>query len=328
MGPRIGNVFSSTVSSLPQSAGERGASGGIAPAAPQDSRAAVEAPAPQGFGGGGAAADQSAVAGDKLAALPTLVANNAANQQGQPINRLILRNGTISVSVENTISAEKGIEGMISQMAGDGAFIVSTSETPSGSDNSPYVNMVIRLPAAHFDEAMDAIGRMAAKGTTPTLTKTADDVTDQYVDVKARLTSMEAARDRLQQIMSTAQNTNDLLQAESLLTQREADIEALKGRMQFLEQSAALSSITITLQPYVLSQPVDTSWHPAETLREAVNALLNSLRGFGDFLIIFIVSVLPWLLLLALFFYGVYRLIRGLTRRMRAGRAASGSDKS
>jgi hypothetical protein len=139
---------------------------------------------------------------------------------------------------------------------------------------------------------------------------------------------MEAARDRLKEIMSEAQNTNDLLLAEQQLTQREAEIEALKGRMQYLEQSAALSSINITLQPYVLSQPVDSSWRPAETVREAFDALLRSLRGFGDFLIIFVIAVAPWLLIAGLIIYGIYRFIRGRVLRSRARNAPAGSEES
>jgi Domain of unknown function (DUF4349) len=314
LGPATGNVYSSTVTSLGPNPAEQAA------------RGAIEAPAaPFGLGGGAGAQPSAA---DSFAALPTQVANNLPNQQTQDTARLIIRNGTVSIAVENTYVAEKGIEAIVAQMAPDGAFVVSTNESPAGYGDSPYINMAIRVPAAHFNEAIDAIAKMAAKGTTPTLSKTGEDVTDQYVDVKARLDSLEAARARLQQIMSEAQNTNDLLQAEQQLTQREADIESLKGRMQYLEQSAALSSITITLQPYQLAQPVDTNWRPGETLRRAVDNLLNSARNFGDFLIIFVVSVLPWLLVMALIVYGVYRFIRAQMRRARARNAASDSDQS
>jgi DNA repair exonuclease SbcCD ATPase subunit len=174
---------------------------------------------------------------------------------------------------------------------------------------------------------MDGIAKMAAKGTTPTLTKTGEDVTDQYVDVKARLESLEVARDRLKEIMSEAQNTNDLLLAEQQLTQREAEIEALKGRMQYLEQSAALSSINITLQPYVLSQPVDSSWRPAETVREAFDALLNNLQNLGDFLIRFVIGVVPILLIVGLIIYGIFLFVRGQVRRSRARNAPAGSEE-
>ncbi len=274
-------------------------------------------------GAGGAESGIAPLPVEQAPAQPAPTSQTQGNTEGQQIQRLIIRNGNITVSVSNTYDARNKILGLVSQMSGDGAFVVSVNESGGGGDVSPYINMVIRVPAANFSQTMDNIAGMAAKGTTPQRSETAQDVTDQYVDVKSRLASMEAARDRLQQIMSSAQNTNDLLQAEQLLTQREADIEALKGRMQYLEQSAALSEITISLQPYILSQPVDTSWNPGETFRHAIDQLLNDLRGFADFLITFLVAVLPWLVVVGAIGYGIYRFVRSRIRRNRANQGAA-----
>jgi hypothetical protein len=284
---------------------------------------APPAPAIGGMGGGPADTGYAA----NVAGLPSTTTDiltvDKQNQQGQD-DRLIIRNGTVNVAVEDTYAAEKNIEAVVAQYAADGAFVVSTNESPTGYGESPYINMVIRVPATHFEEVMNTIAGLAAKGTTPTLTQNADDVTNQYVDVTARLAALELARDRLKEIMSEAQNTNDLLLAEQQLTQREAEIEALQGQKQYLEQSAALSSITVTLTPYVLSQPVDTSWRPLETVREAFDRLVESLRDFGDFVIIFVISVLPWLLIAALVVYGIFRFVR--SRVARARNAGTGEE--
>lgn len=308
--------------SVAPSAGEKAALPGIV------AQSAPQAPPAVSGGVGGGPADSNGFVTDNLAAAPTAMAAPVSDQEQQNQQHLIVKNGTVNVSVENTYSAEKSIEGMINQMSGDGAFVVSTNESPTGYGTAPYITMVIRIPAKNFDGTMDALAKLAAKGTTPTLTKTADDVTSQYVDVSARLEALEAARDRLKQIMSESQNTNDLLLAEQQLTQREAEIDALKGQKQFLEQSAALSSITVTLTPYVLSQPVDSSWRPLETVREAFDRLVGSLRDFGDFVITFVIAVLPWLLVLALIVFGVYRFIRSRVMRARARNAASAADES
>ena len=329
MGP--GALHSTALSNgdfyAPQEAATEAPALGLAGEQASRAAAAQSAPMPDAAGGyGGGPADGSGFVTDNLAAAPTAVAALASDQQ-QAQQRLIVRNGTVNISVENTYASEKSIEAMIDQMSTDGAFVVSTNESPTGYGVSPYITMVIRVPAKNFDAIIDAIAKLAAKGTTPTLTKNADDVTSQYVDVSARLAALEAARDRLQQIMSEAQNTNDLLQAEQQLTQREAEIDALKGQKQFLEQSAALSSITVTLTPYVLSQPVDSSWRPLETVREAFDRLVGSLRGFGDFLIIFIISVVPWLLVAGLVVFAIVRFVQSRVRRARTRNAGAGSDE-
>ena len=241
-------------------------------------------------------------------AVPTIAIQDVTGDQAvQPIERLIIRNGSISMTVEDTRAAKAAIEQMVAGMSAEGAFVVSSNESASGVDTSPY--MSIRIPASRFDEVMDQLVTLAVPGTSPTISESAQDVTEEYVDIQARVESLEAARDRLVELIRSAQTTEDLLMAEQQLTQREAEIEALKGRMRYLSESARLSHIDISLSPYILSQPVDTRWRPAETVREAFNALVNSLRGFGDFLIFFAIAALPWLLLAGLVIYAVVRLI-------------------
>ncbi|MBN1429994.1 MAG: DUF4349 domain-containing protein [Anaerolineae bacterium] len=233
----------------------------------------------------------------------------------QPIDRMIIRNGSITVAVEDTLAARKTVEDMVAQMAADGAFVVSINEYASGSTSDPYIDLSIRVPATRFDDVMDQIAGLAAKGTIPTQSQSAEDVTNQYVDLDARLETLEAARQRLLEIMAESQNAEDLLNAEQQLTQREAEIASIKGQMQYLSQSAALSAITVSLQPYILSQPVDTTWRPAETVRRSWDALLRSLRNFGDFIIRFSIAVLPWLIVIGLVLFGVVRFVISRARK-------------
>jgi len=254
------------------------------------------------------------------AAEPALDAGALANTTIQ-LERLIIRTGSVSISVTDTIEAEKAIENMVAGMAQDGAFVVNSSQY-GGGPASPYISMQIRVPATRFDQAMDFIAGLAAEGTVPSLSESAQDVTEEYVDVSSRLESLGAARDRLLDLMENAETTEDLLAAEQQLTYREQEIESLKGRQNYLAESARLSSITIDLQPYILGQPVDTRWRPAETFREALDALVDGMRDFADFLIRFVVAVLPFLIIVGLIIYGIVRFIIWLVRRGQARRAA------
>jgi hypothetical protein len=138
----------------------------------------------------------------------------------------------------------------------------------------------------------------------------AQDVTEEYVDLEGRIEALEAARDRLMEIMSDADFTEDLLMAEEQLTMREAELEALYGRLNYLSESARLSRIYIDLQPYELYEPIDTSWKPAQTFRYAVEDLIDSMQGFADFMIVFGIVVLPWLVFFGLIIWGVVALVR------------------
>jgi hypothetical protein len=232
------------------------------------------------------------------------------------VERLIIRTGNISLVVEDTRAVQGTIEEMVAGMAGEGAFVVSSDEYGGTEGSQPHVTMSIRIPASRFDRVMDNLADLAVEVTSRN--ESAQDVTEEYVDLEARLESLEAARERLLEIMQEARSTKDLLEAEQQLTQREAEIESIKGRMQYLEESARLSSIWIELQPYIFSQPVSEHWRPAETARRAVESLVDGLQGFGDFLIFFAIAILPWLLALGLVIFLVVWIVRWRSRARRA----------
>lgn len=227
--------------------------------------------------------------------------------------RLIIRDGRLALTVEDTLTAQQEIEKIVAELAGEGAFLVSSNARTNYEGESPYIDTMIRIPAAKFDEVMDRIAALAVK--VDERSESAQDVTEEYVDLETRLESLEAARNRLLEIMKQSATTEELLLAEQQLTQRETEIESIKGRMKYLSESARLSSIVISLYPYRPSQPLDTTWRPAETMRGAVDALVNSLRGFADFLIVFVIAVLPWLVVVGLVWWVVARIVR--KRRVR-----------
>jgi hypothetical protein len=248
----------------------------------------------------------------------------AGEAAGQAEERLIIRTGNISVRVEDTVAAQQEIEDLVARLAAEGAYVVSSEQSGGTDGQDPYITMSVRVPAARFDETMDAVAGMAVDVVSRI--ENSDDVTEEYVDLGARLEALEAARDRLLEIMSEANRTEDLLAAEAQLTQREAEIESIQGRMQYLSQSATLARIYIQLEPYVLSQPVGEGWRPAETVRNALEALLEGAQGLVDFAIFFGIAVLPWLLALALGVYLLYRIVRWAVRRRQAQSTATDTE--
>ncbi|MDH5506644.1 MAG: DUF4349 domain-containing protein, partial [Anaerolineae bacterium] len=193
-------------------------------------------------------------------------------------------------------------------LADEGAFVVSSSERDGTGDQDPTIHMSIRVPVEQFDETMNRLAAMAV--TIRQRNETAQDVTEEYVDLQGRLKAMEIARDRLLDIMENSENTEDLLEAEQQLTKREVDIEGIKGRMQYLSGAASLSRIKIDLSPHILSQPIDSSWRPAEEARRSLDILVNSFQNFISGLIRFGISGLPWLVFYGWIVYAVYRFVK------------------
>jgi hypothetical protein len=219
--------------------------------------------------------------------------------------RMIIREGNITLPVESTRSSRDAIEALVASFADQGAYIVSSNEYAYYEDSEPNINMTIRIPVDQFEFVMDELSDLAVGNVT--LNTWSDDVSERYNDLENRLESLEAARLRLLDIMANADNTEDLLAAEQQLTYRESEIESIKGSMKFLSASSDLSRISIYLEPYILSQPIETKWAPLETIRYAFESLLHSLQSFADWLIVFVIATLPWLILIGIVIWLIVR---------------------
>jgi hypothetical protein len=248
-----------------------------------------------------------------------------ANSSGPAVTeRLIIREGNISVAVEDVLKTRDAVDEIVAGLAGEGAYVVTSSESGRGENRQPYINMVIRVPVDSFDRVMDQIAEMGVR--VDERWENAQDVTDEYVDVEGRIEAAELSIERLKELMAGAEFTEDLLYAEEQLSRREAELEALKGRLNYLGESAALSRININISPYELSEPIDTSWKPAETLRRAVESLVEGLQDFADFLIVFVIAVLPFLVIFGLFVWVIVAIVRAVRRRRKKKNAEAGEE--
>ena len=234
---------------------------------------------------------------------------------GSVTEHLIIRNAWLDLVVPDTEDALGEIEDVTNEMGG---FIVQSNIYQSGE--SKQASVQLRIPAEKLDEALARFRDLATEVRSENVS--GQDVTEEYVDLQSRLRSKEATEAKLLELLDKAEDVEAALAVQSELERIQTDIEVLKGRMQYLEQSAAMSSVSIELTPDVLVQPIEIGgWHPEGTLKGAVEALIRVLQFLVDALIVIVVVVLPVVLvifgpLVALFF-----LIRALVRRRRARKA-------
>ena len=128
--------------------------------------------------------------------------------------RLIVREGSMYLLVDDTLATRLAIEKMAAEMAPEGAFVVSSNQSGGDETISPDIRMTIRVPASRFDDVMDRLGGMAKRVLQRS--ETAQDMTEEYVDLQARLKSLTTARERMQKLMENAATTKDLLDVFAL----------------------------------------------------------------------------------------------------------------
>lgn len=234
----------------------------------------------------------------------------------QDVERLIIRTGNMSIVVEDTEATMDEIAQMVT--AGGGWVVSSSVSQFDETAKSGY--MTVRVPAEGFDSALDAISALAVEVTH--IATEGQDVTEEYVDLSARLDNLEATAARVRGFLDEARNVEEALAVNQELSRLEGEIESLKGRIQYLEQSAAFSTISIDLTPDVLAQPLEVGgWRPQGVARDALEMLVAALQTLADVGIWLIIFVLPIALLIGI---PAWLIIRAVRRR-RAARATEES---
>lgn len=215
----------------------------------------------------------------------------SANDAATDVERMIVRSANIALVVNDTEDSVARIKNIVSELDG---YVV---ETRLWRDQDQLRGTItVRVPAASLDQALNEFKALAVKVERES--GSSQDVTEEYSDLGAQLRNLEATEQELLELLATVRErtgkAEDILAVHRELTQIRGQIEQLKGRMQYLERTAALSAVTIELTPDVLATPITVgSWRPSETVSRALRTLLQTLRVLVDAAIWLALYVLP-----------------------------------
>jgi hypothetical protein len=231
------------------------------------------------------------------------------------VERLIIRDASLSMVVPDTEAALDEINGMVDELGG---YVVESSTYQYQEGLRASVRF--RVPAEDLDVALDRIRALASEVRSQDISGT--DVTDEYVDRKSSLRHLEATEARLLEFLEEAEDTEAALAVYEQLREVQAQIEQVKGRIQYLEQSAAMATVSLEIIPDELAQPIQVGgWHPEGTLRNAFESLVRVLQFLVDAAIVIVVLVIPVLAAIAVPVAGLILLVRAIVRRRRARKA-------
>lgn len=241
-------------------------------------------------GGAAAPLPPSGAALDQAPAAPA--AEPAADKANQPnVERLVIKTADLSLQVDNARDAEARVRELVNQLGG---YVVKV-ET-SGTDEQASTRVIFRVPAERFDDALGGVQGLAKKVLARTVG--GDDVTEEFVDLDARVRNLEATRDRLMSFLDKATTVEDALRVNESLTQIQGEIEQIKGRQQFLKRSAALSTVSVYLTPTPITPIIDEdSWQPLDVARRALRGLIGFGQGLAEIAIVALVWSPVWLTL-------------------------------
>jgi hypothetical protein len=247
--------------------------------------------------------------------------DSSGGVQATSVERLVIQNVDLSVVVADPKTKMDAISKMAREMGG---FVVSSNLYQSHTQNGspvPEASLVIRVPAEKLDEALEKIKQDTVEVQAET--RSGEDVTAKYVDLKSRLTTYEDALAQLEKIMAEKTTPEEVLNVFNQMMYYREQIELIKGQMKYYEEASSLSAISLKLVAEATLQPLEIGgWEPQGVARDAIQNLIYFWQGFIDFMINFLLYVLPVLITIFIPFYLVFLLLRAVYRRARRKKPA------
>jgi hypothetical protein len=243
--------------------------------------------------------DASAVS---LASISTVYAATEA------VDRKIIRNGELTLETE---SPTEGLRKITAAAESHGGFVVTSefkqNPVAAGAKPSQSVTVVARVPSSQFASALDQIRNAGERVIQEKVS--GQDVSEEYLDVEARLKNKKALEGQFLEIMKQARKVADALDVQSQLADVRTEIERLEGRRRFLENQAALSTITTTLQ---MPQPIiaaTTSGFGA-TIKRTFGDAVDTAASIVLFVIQAVIVLVPITIFFGLPGWVVWRVLR------------------
>jgi len=214
------------------------------------------------------------------------------------VERLVIKNASISLYVDDPEASMDRISALAEEMGG---YVVSANMYQTYLESGakvPQASISIRVLAEHLDATLETI---KAETTQPVISEhmNSDDVTASYTDLQSQLTNLEAAELELRGIMEDAVRTEDVLAVYQQLTYYRGQIEMIKGQMTYYEDSARLSLVSIELVANAAAEPLTIGgWQPVGVAKNAVQALINTVKWLANAGIWIVIFILPVALLI------------------------------
>ena len=189
-----------------------------------------------------------------------------------------------------------------------------------GYASTRSASYTLRIPSSRFDELMNSL---SALGNVPYTHTYTENVTAQYYDTQARLNALQAQETRLIEMLKIAETVEDIITIEDKLSDVRYRIDSLQSSLNNWDRRVAYSTLNVTVKEVQVYTPetVTKLSYGQELWRTFTGALKNTGEFFKN-LLLFLVSAIPTLVILALLCFVFRPLIRKLHDKAKARREA------
>ena len=232
-----------------------------------------------GMGGCGGNTDKSAPS-----AAPAAAGGKAGQSAPLAVEgvRQVISTATLRVEVKDVTAATV----QAAQLTREAGGFVAGSEETGGPDDR-RASVTLKVPGDRFNSLVDAV---ALLGETRSKQTGTEDITDQVVDLEARLRAGRAAAERLQQLIARSASVAEVVGVEAELAKRTAEIESLEGRLRVLRDRVDLATVTASF-----SRPQPAADEDLPSFLAGLRGGLRALRTTAIVGSAILGALLPWL---------------------------------
>ncbi|MCK9792160.1 DUF4349 domain-containing protein [Isoptericola sp. 4D.3] len=229
-------------------------------------------------------------------------ATGGTEPAGTAAQREIVTTGSATVVADDPAAAASRLARLVEEAGGR---VERRSETVTTDDSPGSASMTVRLPADRMTGAVEALDTL---GTVEAVDVQTTDVTGEGQNLDARIAALTTSTDRLRDLMKSAGSTEELLQVEQELSERQADLDALTAERQRLSDQVVMSTLDVEIVP-----------EPVAAAQSRGGFLGGLAAGWGGLVttvqtvVLVLGALLPWLAVAALGYLG-YRWVRRRTR--------------
>lgn len=225
----------------------------------------------------------------------------AANLNVPDPARQIIKSGALTLVAQNIDAVTAQARSIT---LAHGGLVMQSNTTKQG--DSVVADLTIQVPADQFEDTMAALRNMSGVTDRRVDKTTSQDVTEEYVDVKAQIDNLKVTERQLQTLMEKATRMEDVIAIQRELTNVRGQIDRLQGRANYLERRTAMSTITLHIEPPATagSRP---GWRFTEAVSKAWARSVVVFQGFADALITLIAFSI-WLLPVLALAWVIWRL--------------------
>ncbi|MGC1274082.1 MAG: DUF4349 domain-containing protein [Planctomycetaceae bacterium] len=243
-------------------------------------------------------------------------AAEASDATAEGVKPRIIYTADVRLVADDFAKAAEQLKALVEEV--DGYVASASLDRSSGERRSG--SWTVRVPVAAYERFLASLDSIAFVESRD---QRSEDVTMEYVDVEARIANLQRLEERFVTLLAEKTGKlEDVLKVEQELARVRGDIEQSQGRMRYLTNKTDFSTVTVAIREqkdYVPPKAPEFGDRIATTWSQSIAAL----RRTGEFVVLAIVAVFPWLVVAAVPVVGLIVAIR-LALRHRASARTSG----